>query len=157
MVKVEADINLNVPGLHFVLPCTEKLTAIDLRTQVFDVVPQEVNHLLHLVGSEVVVLAMTLAGGAESRAVAALRRQCEKKAEKAPRRHLFFRSLFNLLEEIYPVRRHHLQSPKVHAYQSFTVPQGHLSLVISLSSTIVGPEKKVLTTGQMIRPVAIAL
>ena len=23
-----------------------------------------------------------------------------------------------------PVRRHHLQSPKVHAYQSFTVPQG---------------------------------
>ena len=33
-------------GLHFVLPCTEKLTAIDLRTQVFDVVPQEVNDLL---------------------------------------------------------------------------------------------------------------
>ena len=28
------------------LPCTEKLTAIDLRTQVFDVVPQEVNDLL---------------------------------------------------------------------------------------------------------------
>ena len=65
MVKVDADINLNVPGLHFVLPCTEKLTAIDLRTQVFDVVPQEVNHLLYLVGSEVVVLAMTLAGGAD--------------------------------------------------------------------------------------------
>ena len=30
------------------LPCTEKLTAIDLRTQVFDVVPQEVNDLLFL-------------------------------------------------------------------------------------------------------------
>ena len=50
--------------------------------------------------------------GVRSRAVAALRRQCEKKAEKAARRHLFFRSLFNLLEEIYPVRRHHLQSPE---------------------------------------------
>ena len=60
MVKVEADINLNVPGLHFVLPCTEKLTAIDLRTQVFDVVPQEVNHLLHLVGSEIVVFGNDL-------------------------------------------------------------------------------------------------
>ena len=31
------------PGLHFILPCIDKLTAIDLRTQVFDVVPQEVN------------------------------------------------------------------------------------------------------------------
>ena len=30
------------PGLHFILPCIDKLTAIDLRTQVFDVVPQEV-------------------------------------------------------------------------------------------------------------------
>ena len=31
------------PGLHFILPCIDKLTAIDLRTQVFDVVPQEVS------------------------------------------------------------------------------------------------------------------
>ena len=31
------------PGLHFTLPCIDKLTAIDLRTQVFDVVPQEVS------------------------------------------------------------------------------------------------------------------
>ena len=47
------------------------------------------------------------------------------KGAQAPKRrlHLFFRSLFNLLEEIYPVRRHHLQSPKVHSYQSFTVPE----------------------------------
>ena len=30
------------PGLHFILPCIDKLTAIDLRTQVFAVVPQEV-------------------------------------------------------------------------------------------------------------------
>ena len=30
------------PGLHFILPCIDKLTAIDLRTQVFDVLPQEV-------------------------------------------------------------------------------------------------------------------
>ena len=108
------------------------------------------------------------------------------------------------MEEIYPVRRHHLQSPKVHAYQSFTVPQGlnqtqtallqecfssdicvfvwpdfdltdywilisnleaqplqlgelapffsHLALLNNF-----GSRKKVLTTGQMIRPVAIAL
>ena len=30
-------------GLHFILPCIEKMTTIDLRTQVFDVVPQEVS------------------------------------------------------------------------------------------------------------------
>ena len=47
-------------GLHFVLPCTEKLTAIDLRTQVFDVVPQEVNDLLFHRKIVFVNIALTL-------------------------------------------------------------------------------------------------
>ena len=36
------------PGLHFILPCIDKLTAIDLRTQVFDVVPQEVSFFIQI-------------------------------------------------------------------------------------------------------------
>ena len=42
------------------LPCTEKLTAIDLRTQVFDVVPQEVNDLLFHRKIVFVNIALTL-------------------------------------------------------------------------------------------------
>ena len=37
------------------------------------------------------------------------------------RRHLFSRSLFNLLAEIYPVRRHHFQSTCISVIHSATV------------------------------------
>ena len=48
------------PGLHFILPCIDKLTAIDLRTQVFDVVPQEVSLLTCKASLIIIILHQVL-------------------------------------------------------------------------------------------------